>query len=86
MGSLEVDLYALEDDKWVLIDDREFDVSLSRSGAVPEQIGWLVGGWQSITRFDSDRLVLSGVDRSGHFCALVLDHSGHSPVVDLQLW
>ena len=31
MGSLEVDLYALEDDDWVLIEDREFDVSLSRS-------------------------------------------------------
>lgn len=29
--ALEVDLYALEDDEWVLIDDREFDVSLSRS-------------------------------------------------------
>ena len=29
--ALEVDLYALEDDKWVLIDDREFDVSLFRS-------------------------------------------------------
>lgn len=53
---------------------------------MPEQIGWLVGGWQTITRFDSDRLVLSGVDRSGHFCALVLDHSGHSCVVDFQLW
>ena len=29
--ALKVDLYALEDDKWVLIDDREFDVRLSRS-------------------------------------------------------